>query len=480
MAYGKEIKEFAAVIGAATLIALGVGGAVAANFEVPAAEEVAVSAATQAPRLQISDPHNQLSPEDAARLERDASQLTFSDTVTTVHFLVFGDSRDNLNDTVEEYVRAHHPEAIGPEKFADGVLILSVATDKRNVGVYGGEDVDKQIKLRERVDEINEAMKPGMRDNNIPAGFIAGLRTAASPEKVQDHAISSAKSNRTSASAGIGSVSGIVSLAGGFIALSMRTKRRKAIDKAREQHALITREYAELGQRLDSIDIRANSLSSAFVDQQMRHDWAEVRERFLKLHDSVSGAAGVGSVDPNDDKQLYNNRAMLDRAYLTTTQVSNAEDNINRIFAVENGDEDARRFELSSLRKDIKTAVVDVHDETLRNRLIGLETQVEEMDRNPGAPGFVADYVRLLDDYGVLMQAVKQREFSDVKEHNALERPRIWDSGYYYPNYVPYVVLSNWHTSNVQAEQAAQVQATSSSNTSFSSGFSGAGGSSGY
>ncbi|MEX3505280.1 DUF5129 domain-containing protein [Corynebacterium sp. LK2510] len=472
------MKGFGAVVGAATLVALGVGGTVAATLEVPSAEQVAIQYSDQAPRMLIDDPGNQLTAADRDRLERDAAQFTYPDTVETLHFLVFDTSRDNFNDTVLEYLQDNYPDEVDTDVYSDGVLIFAVDPNAREIGAYGGEDVDAQIKLRDRVDTILEAMRPGMRDNNIPGGLIAGLREATNPEVVDTYLLDSARGDRLAAALGAGAGSGGAVLAGGGLWVAARNRRKAAIEKARNQYELITREYTELSGRLDSIDIRANSLTSAFADNEMRRDWAEVRGRFLALHETVSGPGGVGSIDPSNDTQLYDHRDMLESASRVTTQVSNAEDNINRLFAVENGDAATRRSELTELRRDITRAVLDVEDPQLRARLSDLEARVDTLDRNPGAPGFLDDFVRLLDDHRVIMQAVKDRQFSDVKEHNALERPRIYDATYTYPNYVPFIALSSWHSSNVQAEQ--QAQASSGTNTSYSSGFSGAGGSGGY
>lgn len=61
-----------------------------------------------------------------------------------------------------------------------------------------------------------------------------------------------------------------------------------------------------------------------------------------------------------------------------------------------------------------------------------------------------------------------------MKEREKLEAPAVYESGFWYGGYVPYVHMHSWHESNVQAEQAS-----TSSNVS-SSGFSAGGGSSSF
>lgn len=61
--------------------------------------------------------------------------------------------------------------------------------------------------------------------------------------------------------------------------------------------------------------------------------------------------------------------------------------------------------------------------------------------------------------------------------------PRIYDNdwrvGTGYHAFVPYYMISTWHAADVSAASAA-AGTSSSQNTTFSSGFSGAGGSSGW
>ena len=101
-----------------------------------------------------------------------------------------------------------------------------------------------------------------------------------------------------------------------------------------------------------------------------------------------------------------------------------------------------------------------------------------QADRNEFRP-FVDDFVRVLGDYRVLLDEVKRREFSDVKEYEPLRQPAIYDSGYNYYGYVPFVVMNDWHASNVQTHE----QQTSGGGTSAgvaSSGFTAAGSSSSF
>ena len=474
-AKGSSVKDWAVVFGATTLLVVGGGVASFATADVPDASEFAVSTQTSAADLVVSDPQDILSDEDEQRMQRDAERLPHPDTVQTIHYIYLSEGSDNVNDSVENFLRDNFPEEIGNEKFADGVLILGADMQSRDNFVFAGEDVADQLKLRkgQRLDSVLEEMKPGLRDNNLPAAVFAGANLAMDAEEVQQWGVNNAEGGRVGRTIAGAGIPGGAAAIGGAIVAERRRRRREAINQAREDHALLAAEYTGLSQRLDELDIRANSVSSAFANGEMRQQWAEVRDRFLRLHD-VTQLNSVAT-----DRQAHDSAKNLREAAQTFEDASHAEDNIDRLFAVERGDGAARRNLLTDIREDIVRARYEVKDPNLQQGLAQLQERVDWLDHNPESSQFVDTFVRVLGDYRVLLDEVKRREFSDVKERNELHTPTLTDPGYVYSGYVPYVAMSSWHTSNVEAEQAAQ-SSSSGTNTSFSSGFSGAGGSSSF
>ena len=468
------LKDWAGVLG---LTALLTAGGATLGYSLPdTPEPVTVTTQTQAPALMISDPGDVLSPEDEARLEKDAERLQHPDTVKTLHYLTLNEGRDNVNDSVENYLRDNHPDQIGNDYFADGVLIVGTDVEGRNNFIFAGQDVLDQLYLRsgQRLEGALEAMKPGLRDNNIPGGYFAGANAAMDIEAAQNYPVEDASSDKTVGAVVGGLLAGVAGFSTGSIAISRRKKRREAIAQARTDHSLIAAEYTGLSQRLDELDIRANSVSSAFANIELRKQWEEVRDRFLGMHDAMQLEVGT-------DRQAWENHKQLAEFAATVEDTGNAEENINRLFAVERGDAAQRRSIITEIRADVIQARRKIKNKELKRDLAEVERGLDYLIQNPEYPGFIDQLTRLLGDYSLILDDIKRREFSDVKEYNKLEQPRITDPGFIYTNYVPYVTLNSWHTSNVQAHQAAQASSSSgSANTSFSSGFSGGGGSSSY
>lgn len=466
-------KDWAAVIGATALLATGGGVLGYAASDVPSPDQVAVAVQSQAPAVEISDPADLLTPEAEARMVRDAERLQHPDTVKKIHYLVLNEGRDNVNDSVENFLRDNYPDEIGDERFANGMLIIGADMNSRHQFVFAGVDVLDQLKLwdGQRLDGAIDAMVPGLRDNNIPAGLFAGANYATDTEAVADWVVSGAETDRVMGTVVGTLLPGSVALGGGAIAAARREKRRKAIAQARADYALLANDYTGLSQRLDELDIRANSVSSAFANAELRSEWEDVRDNFLSLHDTTQRYSVA------TDRQAWENHKALAQAAATMTGAGHAEDNINRLFDVERGDAAARRHLITDIREDIIQARRGVKSKELKRDLAELEQRVEWLDQHPDSPQFVDEFVRVLGDYRLLLDEVKRRQFSDVKEREQLRQPSLTEPGYIYNGYVPYIVLNDWHASNVRAEQQAQSSGSGATNTSFSSGFAGGGGS---
>ena len=484
MALGSTAKIVLGTFGAAALVGVGSAGLIYSLTDAPDPAQFVVEVG-QAPTVTIDDPQDVLSPEDEARMLRDAERLDHPAVVKQLHYLVFATNHENILDSVEEYVRNNYPELIGnaekdDDRFADGTAIIGVGLDPRQAFAYYGDDVAAQLQVDygQRDEEVLDAMKPGVRDGNIPASLFAAAKTAFDVEAAEQYGLDKANGDRGGMAFGGGmGAAGATTAVGVGVGLSRQNRRRK-LEQAREDYKAVTGEYAALSGRLDEVDIRANSLSSAFADAEMRKQWAEVRDRFLGYHETVSGAGGIGDIDMTDDKQVLKNSKKLRDAAESVEHVSNAEDNINRMFNIDNGDAATRRTSLTDLREDVMEARVGVKNDRLSQELDQLQERVNWLDANPTAPNFMDEFVRVLGDYRLLLDQVKKEEFSDVKEYEPLHRPAVYERDYYYPGYISYVSMSSWHDSNVRAHEDAQSSSTSPGVS--SSGFSASGSSSSF
>ena len=476
------MKEIAAIFGVAALVGLGGAAAAYTSIDVPERDQFTVQAAG-APSATIDDPQDVLTPEDEQRLQRDTANINAADVVTDFHYMVFKTNHENILDDVEELLRSQYPELIDQSKDengrpADGVLIVGVGLDPRQAFIYGGDDVTETLMLDDDSyrESLLDAMKPGVKEGNISSGLFRTANLAMDADGLSDRKFSRAENDRGGAivGAGMGGFGAATAVGAGVV--TVRNNRRKAVAKAREDYELVTHEYTRLAGRLDEVDVRANSLSSAFADETLRRQWAEVRDRFLSMNELVHGAQGLSSINMGDDKDVYKHRKQLADAAESVDHVSNAEDNIDRLFGVEHGDPATRRADLSTIREDVLRARSDVKDAGLRQELDLLMQRIEALDANPSSPTYVDDFVRVLGDYRVILDQVKKKQFSDVKEREKLTAPAVYESGFWYGGYVPYVHMHAWHESNVQAAEAA----SSSSSSVSSSGFSAGGGSSSF
>ncbi|MHC9707838.1 DUF5129 domain-containing protein [Corynebacterium diphtheriae] len=430
-----------------TLLAGGAAaGAVAMTIPHPQRENYVVSNQEQyrpshSVAVEIHDRDGVLNAEDQRRLLSNTDNIEVAQVVKQVHYIVFRTNDENVNDTVENYLRDQRPDLIGKEYFTDGVLIIGVGLDPRQAFIFAGNDVADAFDLREsaHLEQSLDAIKPGVKDGNIPAGLSNGLRTAVDVRAIEEQQYNSAVAARMAALVGGG-----------------------------------------LGAASDAIDIRAHSLSSPLVDATLRNQWADVRDRFLRIHDSVDTLGNLVT-----DSDYYSKSHEISTARETTEQISYAESNIDTLFRLENGDAVIRVREADALYKDMLEALGEIKISALSREVERLKDELLELKATPESPQFLDRYATILTSYQTVLEQVRKQQFSDVKESTAttLAAPAIYESGYRpgygMNNFVPFWIMSSWHTDNIAAQEAASAS-SSSTNTSFSSGFSGAGGSSSF
>ncbi|WP_051866841.1 DUF5129 domain-containing protein [Corynebacterium atypicum] len=481
-----QAKIWAAALAAAALTG-GVGaGVVAALTDAPQPADYAPIAVSDTRELAVTvhNPHGVLSAQDVARLQDDARRIAAPEVVRELHYVVFAKNSENVNDTVEEFARSESPELISDDDrhFADGVLIVGVGLDPRQSFVFAGEDVADQLSLREgrHLDRAVENIQPGVKDGNIPAGLFFGATTAVDAEALAADAFAEARENR------FGGIFfggfGAAAMGGAAVALPgyRRRNRQLLVARAREDLDFASRRYGELAGRLPELDIRAHSLQSPLVDAQLRAQWEQVRDEFLELHAAMDGI----STSAASDDAVYRDRKKIGAAAATVRNFGHAEDNINRLFELENGDEPTRREEALAARKDAvkaQLAVGSTSDPVYR-RLGEVIDAFQQLARAPHAPDFIERFALALTDFQQALSQLKDEKFSDVKEHSELRAPRLTDAdyrpGYGVNDFVPFWALLAWRSDNVA--HAESHNTSSATNTSFSSGFSGSGGSSSF
>ncbi len=463
---------------AATVAALALPGTVAGTLA--QAESAAVLA--QAPAdvvtrvgVEVIDPSGQLSAGDVEFLESETVGLELPAQVERVTYVVFDENDDNLNDTVLEFARSERPDLVSGEgdKWAPGQLIVALGLDPNRMGVYCGDDVCAATDIygQGRLDAILDEMREPLRQGNWAAGLLRGTQAAADPEVRADEGADFPDW------AWIPIVGGIGVVGGGIGAGVAVAARRKKAATAREQFDEVQRDYGRVGNELTAIDVRAHSLTSPLANDRLRADWEEVKTGFLGLHETMDSLEGLSA--NSEDKEFRTKAEAIGEAHEKVTRLRIAEENIEELARMEHGDAETRRRQLTELHEDALAAAVEVDDADLKERLRDVDQRILGLRSRLDDPRFMDDYADLLGDYRILVEALRERMYSesDTKTEEDHETPRLWESswrpGYGYGNFVPFMMVTSWHSSDVAAQSAA-----SAANTSYSGGgFSGGGGS---
>lgn len=486
---GPKVTSVGAIIGAALVGGLllgGIGaGASLAAFDEPERSDYVIQPAQREVQADIMDPDDVLTQEEEERMLSDVSRIAAPDVVQGLHYMVFAKNKENVNDSVEEYLRDNHPELIGKDKFADGQVFVGVGLDPRRAFVFAGEDVSGPMKLRKgdsHLEQSIEAIKPGVRDGNIPAGLFAGAAAAIDVDRAADAQYESAKDGRIGAAIGLGAAGLGVGGAGAGIVGGTRRSRQKKAQQAREDWDYVSQTYTGVAQRLREIDIRAHSLQSGLVDERLREDWEGLRDDFLAIDAQVGSLMSISADAP--DEQFRSHAEPIAHARELCERVETAEVNIEKLRRIEDADADARRFELYELGKDLAQAgylAADI-DSALERHAKELEGAAVALSNEPNHPQFMERYLELLDRTALLSEHLQ----AQLQKHNEAderpERTRIYDSNFFagsgYHGYVPFYVVSTWDSDATTARDSSS--SSGGVNSGFSSGFSGSGGSSSF
>lgn len=208
-------------------------------------------------------------------------------------------------------------------------------------------------------------------------------------------------------------------------------------------------------------------LGAFLVFRNRKKTGIEARENFLKVQEEHGGVA----------------------------QMETAEDNIDIIYAMEHGDTDMRRRQLRLLRKDITDARHKIRswnktlDESLQDLLERIDSRVAILDSGKADPDFMDFYADLIDDYSTALVGV-EHDLKSVRKTTERKTPCLYDSdwspGTGYGSYIPFYMINSWHQSDLAKSSSGSGSSSwsgssfTSANTSFSSGFSGGGGSRGW
>jgi len=112
------------------------------------------------------------------QLESELAKIEFYEPTKVAVYTYRGEYSDNLNEKVLAYARAEHPEWISADgqKWADGLFLIALDPDGRQVGTYFGED--RSVPLEQQT-SIQDAAKDDFRSAAWTDGVVAGVAKAA-------------------------------------------------------------------------------------------------------------------------------------------------------------------------------------------------------------------------------------------------------------------------------------------------------------
>lgn len=448
--------------------------------------------------VSVVNPHAVLTREDETLLREETEKIVFPSEVERVVYMAFATNSTNLNDHVVDWARQKDPTMLSEDgnKFARGILIEVVGLNPRQAGVYCGDNVCQALDLFQgpHLDAAVEAMKPGFRRGNFVIGLVDGMQTAADPTiTVQAPNQGRAPADTESPISLFGFMSAVFAFIAGVWALVIGAIFGARVKAGRKAYQNLKNSMGEVALELDEVNVRANSLSSPLANAKMRSEWQEVLNNFLAIRDTANM---VETWDREPTRmQLWRHAGALQKADERVTQMKTAQDNINDLFEMEQGNAEVRQQKLVELGWDLTEAISASSSELSRQDLTRVKEQVAALEAQISHPDFMTAYARVIGEYQNVLEGIATREYGERALAQAKQdAPTIYDSdwrvGMGYNNWIPYSVMHTHYIHTTSSSSSSDSWSSSSwgsssgsfggGNSSFSGGFSGGGGSSSW
>lgn len=228
-----------------------------------------------APAQAVSTADGDLVVEDTAgtlylpQIEEELPEVDFRVPTTVVLYTYRGAASDNMNELVLAYARDSHPEWISDDgqKWADGLFILALDPDGRQVGTYFGEDL---AVAQPDQTAIQDAAKEEFASGRWTEGMIAGVASAADIVARPWYA--------SPAVIGTAWVGGGAAAATGMIVLFVRSSRRSRFAEQLERG---TTHLTTVTMDLDTTELAARTLpAESPYAQRLEQRFADFSRRY--------------------------------------------------------------------------------------------------------------------------------------------------------------------------------------------------------
>ncbi|MGO3363205.1 MAG: hypothetical protein ACTIL2_12280 [Corynebacterium sp.] len=206
-------------------------------------------------------------------------------------------------------------------------------------------------------------------------------------------------------------------------------ERKERESTARDRFVLISSQYSSVALRLDQIDVRANSLTSPIADDELRRQWEQCKEAFLRADEIIDR---TGLTLESRPRAFGRHADDVAAAYRAVERMSTAEDSIDVLFSMEQGDGTVRHDVLTDLIGDINEAQSGAAgDPRLLEQLDTVEAQFRSLRDERGDEGFMDRFAAVLSRYGRV-----------TAEGSSRPPPRIYETDYRigagYGGFTPY------------------------------------------
>lgn len=425
--------------------------------------------------VNIWDNASVLSQSDHQQLQQKAGELALKPEITHIDYITFAHNDESFNDTVLNHLKEQHPELLSPDQtqYADGHLIVAVGFSPRKVGVYCGDNVCATTGLRAtyRIQQVSDSMVDDLRAGNYVTAFIAGTETAGDAAWVQS--TDSTNSDTTSSYKAAPTLFPAHFIVMFLFVATFIIVIFVVIIKSQQPKTPTPEDLIEILPQslpsLSSTDRQLQAVNSQLATPELRTEWAELKQQFEQLTHNQELVALQTLGAHASKKDLKAHAVFIREALATKEKVQVAQENIDILYRMEQGDITTRQEQLDNLATDI-SKISGLGTELFYGKEItAIDEQIYQLQSRVNSPTFISDYARIVHRYGEMIKKIQRWNFAGSTPTSLTSRH--WRTGMGIGGFISYAALAEQTNSGGgHFSSSSGVSTSYSSSSSFSGG----------
>lgn len=331
--------------------------------------------------------------------------IQFPEEVKRLAYVVFMDNESDLSRTIATTYPAELLSEDG-KQFAPGTLIIAIGVNPKSKGIYCSPEVCEALGLNDssHLAGARSAMDVHTSQNRYDRALLDAARAAADPEAAKDHVPMWLK----------------ISM-GWFIAMCViaalwgvtRLLRNRQHSTAADIRWL-KKNVPSIALGFKQVDLQAEALRSPLASTQLHKQWDSISKEMKEIASLVGALPDPKELGKSENRDTMEQGVSVMRNNVEGFQTACS--NIEYLYALENGDPNARENELTWLSRDMRHTRSATRDNALTLLIEGAQNLA------PADPNFIHALCDLYTEYIPFTD-----QLMSIKNLDKRRLPAVWD-----------------------------------------------------